>query len=139
MNHDNACFCGNDAVEIRIEIREMEILGEKHGIKKEYFHCPACGEEWVTPAQADKATRQITEIKRHAHGFLSPADIAALRERHGLTQEQAAQVFGTAPDSFARYESGTTYPTRAMDYFLRLFDTVPEARAQLLARQHAAL
>lgn len=136
--NDIPCACGNE-MQLRRHNRDVVINGKTYSYERETWYCPQCGEEWATPAQADKTTRQIAEIKRHAHGFLSPADIAALRERHGLTQEQAAQVFGTALDSFARYESGTTYPTRAMDYFLRLFDTVPEARAQLLARQHAAL
>jgi len=90
-NHE--CTCGNPA-EIRQERRIINILGEEHTITETYCHCPQCGEEWVTPAQCKAATSQIDEIKRHIMGHLAPADIAALRHRHHLTQQQAARLFG---------------------------------------------
>lgn len=62
------CSCGSDATEIRTETRKMEILGKKHEIPKEYYHCVSCGEEWVTPEQSKATTDKITAIKRRGHG-----------------------------------------------------------------------
>src|SRR5438105_3384466 len=109
------CSCGSDATEIRTETRKMEILGEKHEIPKEYYHCVSCGEEWVTPEQSKATTDKITAIKRRAQGFLAPQDIKALRERHGLTQKQAAIIFGGGDNAFSKYERGEIYPSAAMD------------------------
>lgn len=126
------CFCGSDATEIRTETRKMEILGEKYEIQKEYYHCTLCGEEWVTPEQSKAATDKITAIKRRAQGFLAPQDIKDLRERHGLTQKQAAIIFGGGDNAFSKYERGEIYPSTAMDKLMCLFDSLQEARGKLI-------
>lgn len=126
------CYCGNGDIEIRTETRGMEILGKKYDIRKQYCHCPQCGEEWVTPAQSKASTDQIIAIKRRAQGFLAPEDIKALRERHGLTQKQAATIFGGGENAFSKYERGEVYPTAAMDKLMQLFDNVPQAKNYLL-------
>ena len=126
------CSCGSDATEIRTETRKMEILGEKHEIPKEYYHCVSCGEEWVTPEQSKATTDKITAIKRRAQGFLAPQDIKALRERHGLTQKQAAIIFGGGDNAFSKYERGEIYPSAAMDKLMRLFDSSQDARGKLI-------
>lgn len=126
------CSCGSDATEIRTETRKIEILGEKHEIQKEYYHCVSCGEEWVTPEQSKATTDKITAIKRHAQGFLAPQDIKALRERHSLTQKQAAIIFGGGDNAFSKYERGEIYPSAAMDKLMRLFDAIPEVKKRLI-------
>jgi putative zinc finger/helix-turn-helix protein, ygiT family len=126
------CSCGSDATEIRTETRKMEILGEKHEIPKEYYHCVSCGEEWVTPEQSKATTDKITAIKRRAQGFLAPQDIKALRERHGLTQKQAAIIFGGGDNAFSKYERGEIYPSAAMDKLMCLFNTIPEVKKRLI-------
>lgn len=126
------CYCGNDNIEIRTETRGMEILGKKYDIRKQYCHCPQCGEEWVTPAQSKASTDQIIASKRRSQGFLAPEDIKALRERHGLTQKQAAAIFGGGENAFSKYERGEIYPTTAMDKLMQLFDNVPQAKNHLL-------
>lgn len=131
MNND-ICFCGNNAFEIRSEKRTMEIEGKFHTISKEYCYCPKCSEEWVTPEQSKASTDQIIAIKRRAQGFLTPRDIKELRERHRLTQKQAAAIFGGGDNAFSKYERGEIYPTVAMDKLMRLFDALPQVRQQLL-------
>lgn len=126
------CYCGNDDIEIRAEVRRMEILGKKYDIHKQYCHCPQCGEEWVTPAQSKTSTDQIITIKRRAQGYLAPQDIKELRKKHSLSQKQAATIFGGGENAFSKYERGEIYPSTAMDKLMRLFDEVPQAKNYLL-------
>jgi len=126
------CFCGSDATEIRTETRKMKILGEQHEVQKEYYHCAVCGEEWVTPEQSKATTDKITAIKRRAQGFLAPQDIKSLREWYGLTQKQAAIIFGGGDNAFSKYERGEIYPSAAMDKLMRLFDSSQDARGKLI-------
>ena len=134
---NNECICGNPA-EIRQERRIINILGEEHAITETYCHCPQCGEEWVTPAQCKAATGQIDAIKRRIMGHLAPADIAALRHRHHLTQQQAARLFGSDEKAFSRYERGEAYPSAAMDKLLRLYDSSESAREAIRALAETA-
>lgn len=108
------CFCSDDTiVEIRSEGRRMEIQGKQHIIEKQYYHCAECGEEWVTPAQSKASTDQIIALKRRAQGFLAPEDIRNIREKHGLTLEQAAALFGSSVETFEKFELGEVYPSIA--------------------------
>ena len=46
-------------------------------------------------------------------GYMSPSQIRAFRKKLGLTQVQAAEIFGGGPNAFSRYELGITKPSRA--------------------------
>lgn len=126
------CFCSDDAlVEIRLERRRKMIQGKEYDIQGQYCHCTQCGKEWVTPDQCQASIDQITTIKRRAQGFLAPEDIKETREKHGLTLDQAAAVFGTSTENFVKFERGEVYPSRATDRLIRVYDLVPEAKALL--------
>lgn len=131
MEKEICLLCGCQNPEIRNEEKEYEFNNKKFHVVHEYYLCPECEEEWVTPEQMDKVTDEISHLKRKAHGFLAPIEIKELRERHGLTQEQAAAVFGGGKNAFSKYERGEAYPSRAMDTLMALFDEVPEARQAL--------
>jgi HTH-type transcriptional regulator/antitoxin MqsA len=64
------------------------------------------------------ARREAKAKSRHA--VLSPLVIRAIREVCGLSQQEAARVFGGGPKAFEKYESGEVAPSSAMTRLLLL-------------------
>ena len=110
----------------------ITFAGNEYPVVEEYYYCKNCSHEWVSPAQLKESLAQVTAIKRRAQGFLAPQDIKDLRERHGLTQKQAAIIFGGGDNAFSKYERGEIYPSAAMDKLMRLFDAIPEVKKRLI-------
>jgi HTH-type transcriptional regulator/antitoxin MqsA len=75
---------------------------------------------------------------------LSPLVIRAIREACGLSQQDAARVFGGGPKAFEKYEAGEVAPSAAMARLLLMAARHPElfskdAAAPLLSEADAAL
>lgn len=60
------------------------------------------------------------------HAALTPLVIRAIREACGLSQRDAARVFGGGPKAFEKYESGEVAPSSAMTQLLLLAAKRPE-------------
>jgi HTH-type transcriptional regulator/antitoxin MqsA len=60
------------------------------------------------------------------HAVLSPLVIRAIREVCGLSQRDAARVFGGGPKAFEKYESGEVSPSSSMTRLLLLAARRPE-------------
>ena len=60
------------------------------------------------------------------HATLTPLVIRAIREACGLSQQDAARVFGGGPKAFERYESGEVAPSSSMTRLLLLAARRPE-------------
>ena len=60
------------------------------------------------------------------HAILTPLVIRAIREACGLSQREAARVFGGGPKAFEKYEAGEVAPSSAMTRLLLLAAKRPE-------------
>jgi HTH-type transcriptional regulator/antitoxin MqsA len=60
------------------------------------------------------------------HATLTPLVIRAIREACGLSQKEAARVFGGGPKAFEKYEAGEIAPSSAMTRLLLLAARRPE-------------
>jgi HTH-type transcriptional regulator/antitoxin MqsA len=60
------------------------------------------------------------------HAILTPLVIRAIRETCGLSQQDAARVFGGGPKAFEKYESGEVAPSSSMTRLLLLAAKRPE-------------
>ncbi len=102
--------------------------------------CNHCGEYITTPDQSRHNKRVIIAARDQAVAArdraqrLTPAEILQIRKVLGLTQVQAARVFGGGPNAFGKYENGEVGPSEGMEKLLRLADNVPEAATWLLRR-----
>lgn len=65
------------------------------------------------------ARREARALAKKA-SVLTPLVIRAIRERCGLSQAQAARVFGGGPKAFEKYEAGEIVPSGAMIRLLLL-------------------
>jgi len=55
------------------------------------------------------------------------AELRALRDRLGISQAQAARLFGGGPVAFSTYENDDLAQSEAMDRLIRLAADVPQA------------
>lgn len=138
----NLCpYCGEGKLIERQRDRESEIDGYKFLIRG-LLHavCDSCHESVTTPSQSRHNKRVSTEARakaveeRDRAQQLTPCDILRIRKKLGLTQAQAARVFGGGANAFSKYENGEVTPSDGMERLLRLADSVPAAASWLMRR-----
>lgn len=89
--------------------------------------CSQCGETLHGP---DAARVWHLAICRTLE-LLTPEQIKAVREGLGKSPAAFARLTGIAEKTLSRWEAGRLLPTRALDRFLRLLQSVPGAVAVL--------
>lgn len=133
--------CGEGHLVEHTHARDAELEGYSYVVKGlRHSLCDHCGEDITTPDQSRYNKRAIIEARNRAVAErdraqrLSPTDILRIRKTLGLTQVQAARVFGGGPNAFGKYENAEVGPSDGMEKLLRLAEEVPEARVWLLRR-----
>lgn len=91
----------------------------------ECYRCAECGTETVKPEQIRRNQARIADAKRRSDGYLTSEEIRALRENLGLSQPDAAQLFGGGANAFSKYERGEVIQSVPMDRLLRLVAAYP--------------
>lgn len=91
----------------------------------ECYTCDRCGADPVFTDQIRRNQRRIADARRHADKMLTGSDIHTLREQFGLTQQDAAALFGGGTNAFSKYERGDVIQSIAMDRLLKLVRIYP--------------
>lgn len=133
--------CGEGKLVAQSHISEQDIDGYRFTVSG-LLHsvCNHCAERFTSPDQSRHNKRTVEKAragvvtKRDRSQRLAPAAIHAIRKKLGLTQGQAARVFGGGANAFSKYELGAVAPSIGMEKLLRLADSVPGAAAWLLWR-----
>ena len=88
-------------------------------VKLPIRRCTSCAFEFL-----DDEGHQLKHeaVCRHL-GVLSPREVLAVRERHGMTRAEFAQVTGLGEATLNRWENGAVVQNRANDRYLRLVET----------------
>ncbi len=132
MSKTNLCpICEAGELHEHIEPIEVEYRGHTALLDSRYSVCDACGSEQASAAQTRQNKRATIAFRKTVDGLLTGAQIRALRESLGLTQAQAARIFGGGPVAFSKYEHDDVAQSDAMDKLLRVANAVPEALAHL--------
>lgn len=117
----------------------FRIHGVDVPVEQRFYRCDECGEEHVTGDLARAAQEEAAAAFRQAERFLSGAEIRALRERLGLSQEQFEAALGLGAKSLARWENDRVLQNRGMDNLLRAIDRDPGLVAYLADLHGAGL
>ena len=88
--------------------------------------CSSCGAEFTSAAQHDGNLAVLKARKPGYEGLLLGEEISALRRRYGITQQQAAKIFGKGKIAFSRYENETSYPDDTTTKLLKLAIKKPD-------------
>lgn len=139
-NHAELCpICGEGHLEARLDKNPVEYKGKTATLDMHYSVCSACGSEQSSAAQSRLNKRAMQAFKKSVDGLLTGAEIRELRERWGIKQSEAAEIFGGGPVAFSKYESDDVAQSEAMDKLLRVAAAVPEALAYLAQNANVTL
>lgn len=132
MSKSDVCpICGEGSLTPHVERITAEHRGVSREIESHYSVCDHCGSEQAGPRELRANKRAMIAFKKEVDGLLTGAQVRALRERLGISQTEAARIFGGGPVAFSKYESDDVSQSDAMDRLLRLADELPEAFAIL--------
>lgn len=107
------------------DTNDTEYRGVTRRLPLHYSECDVCGGETATPEQTRHNKRAMIAFKKEVDGLLTGHQIVALRKRLGLTQAQAAKLFGGGPVAFSKYEKDDVTQSESMDKLLRMADKIP--------------
>lgn len=128
-------FCGSDHAAVVVT---TEAIPYKSGMLRvegyESTRCDTCEEDFVTSEQSRANDRRVLKAKVVFDGLLTGDQIVAIRERLGLSQKEAAEVFGGGPNAFYKYENSDVLVSKAMDLLLRLADESDDAAERLMRK-----
>jgi HTH-type transcriptional regulator/antitoxin MqsA len=82
--------------------------------------CAQCGADPVFPDQIRRNERRIADAKRRSDGRMTGDEVRAVRERFGLSQQEASELFGGGVNAFSKYERGAVLQSVAMDRLLKV-------------------
>lgn len=82
--------------------------------------CDKCGTSGYLPGQLAHNKARINEYQKSLVKIISPSEIFELRSKHGLSQAQAAQIFGGGANAFSKWERGEVIPTESAAKLLKL-------------------
>jgi len=119
--------CETGSLELQKEDIEFEYKGKKTIIhNQEVFKCPECDESFLNPKDERMIEKFLTDERRKVDGLLTSDEIRMIRQQFNMTQTEFASVLRVAEKTFARYESGQTAQSYAMDNLLRILWKCPE-------------
>lgn len=118
---DKKCpICNAGELALFQEPDEIQYKGQTLSVVVEYAVCQQCGEEMILPEQIKRNDCRVRDAWRKADGLLTGTEIADLRKKLGLTQQDAAKVFGGGVNAFSKYERGEVIQSEGMDKLMRL-------------------
>src|SRR5574343_783865 len=133
MNEKEICpICDNEHLTDHVDQVEAEYNGHTGKVPLHYQLCDVCMSDSAGAVQMRANKRGMIAFRKQVDGLLTGAEILALRKRYGLTQPQAAQLFGGGPVAFSKYENDDVAQSEAMDTLLRLVRRSAEAFRALL-------
>ena len=113
-------LCGEGVLTPKDDRLETEYAGRKGTVTLRYVECDACGSEITGEDDSRANKRAMLAFRKSVDGLLSGAEIRAIREQYGITQDQAARLFGGGPKAFSKYEADDMAHTVSMDKLLRV-------------------
>lgn len=131
--------CGQGQLTAYAEKREVVHAGHAGCVESRYSVCDTCGSELTDAAQARANKRAMTAFRKRAEGLMTGDEIRAARTALGLTQGQAAKLFGGGKVGFSRYENDDVTQSEAMDSLIRLCAEYPDNAYRLARRKGVEL
>lgn len=128
LDKDACCpSCGSDGIDTRLSVETIvdRKIGKFQVQDYAYSVCSACNAEFITARQARENDKKVVDARRSAESLLGSAEIAAVRKKLRLTQEEASKIFGGGRNAFSKYEQGYVTQSIAMDRLLRVANEFP--------------
>lgn len=92
--------------------------------------CPVCGEVLLTDDGEKLFEEQVLAFKASVKDDY-PAYIKFVRDRLGLTQKEAGEIFGGGVNAFSRYELGKVSPPLSLVVLFQLLEKHPDLLTEI--------
>ena len=130
--HPLVCdLCQEGTLEVKQGLNSVTYKNNTRELETSFCECDVCGVEMTLPEQTRDNKRRMTSFKKEVDGLLTGFEVRALRERLGLTQADAAKVFGGGVVAFSKYENDDVSQSEAMDRLMRLAECFPQVLEKL--------
>ena len=93
--------------------------------------CDYCDEGILNGEDLQSTEAQLKEFRKSVRQEIA-VSYKSIRQKLGLTQKRAGDIFGGGVNAFSRYERGETEPPLATEKLLRLLDKHPELLEEVL-------
>ena len=115
-------MCDSHNIELRNDrVATYKYLGKIHTINsQEYALCLDCGTRFYADGQIERNNERFRALEKRVVKDISPSDVLRIRQKYGLSQEQAALVFNSGKNMFSKWERGTSAPTGTAALILQL-------------------
>lgn len=117
--------CGEGQLHLEQFSHEFTENGKSAMIGLRMEVCNHCGAEVAGKESARANKRAVAKFRKEANGLLTGEQVAAIRAKYNLRQDDAAAIFGGGPVAFSKYESDDVAQSTAMDRALRVCDAFP--------------
>lgn len=119
--HTELCpACGEGKLSSQVKTRNVTYSGFRQDVTFHFSTCDICGCDLVNKDESLLNNRAMAAFRKTVNNFLTGSEIRSFRELFGLTQVQAAQLFGGGVVAFSRYENDDITQSAAMDSLIRL-------------------
>jgi HTH-type transcriptional regulator/antitoxin MqsA len=125
-------ICGEGALTLKEDTRDIEYNGAEGSIEYHYSVCSCCGIEQASDADIRFNARTMNAFKAETLGVMSASAIRSLRKSFNVRQAYAGQMFGGGVNAFNKYENNDVVPSKALSKLLQVTRDVPGV-AQYLA------
>lgn len=128
-------ICGEGCLTELIDKIPVEYKNYQTELNTHYSVCDSCGCEQANATQTRYNKRLMIAFKKQVDGLLTGAEITTIRLRLGITQKEAAVLFGGGPVAFSKYENDDVIQSESMDNLLYLADKLPVVLNSLATRK----
>lgn len=131
MSKEFCPFCDGTNLSVVDSHAQHEIDGQQVKVAVRSHACGDCGAVFGNGADMRFNARAMRAETKRVRRLLTGLEVRAVRERLGLTQAKAAELFGGGPVAFSKYESDDVAQSDAMNLVLRLADLHPHLLADI--------
>lgn len=112
MKQKIECPYCNGHANLQKEARELIYRKDVFKIVAHYYKCEKCSEEFTTTETDTISLKQAHNQYREKNNIPFPEEIAAIRNKYGLSASKMSEVLGLGANGYSNYESGEI-PTTA--------------------------
>ena len=120
-------ICEEGCLESRVDLDRVDYKGHYADMELHYSLCDTCGSEQANMDQLRVNKRIVVAFRKSIDGLLLGSEVRKIRKSFGLSQSEAAKIFGGGPVAFSKYENDDITQSEAMDKLLRVVSDVPSA------------
>lgn len=133
-NNQLCPLCSEGTLQDGTRKKVLEYRGHKYEYETEGAFCNHCHDGF--PAHNDQEEAEW-KLFRDRVDATEAEELARIRKKLKLTQQEAAEIAGGGHNAFSRYERGEAKPVQAVFNLFRLLDHHPALLNELRAQKSA--